>query len=316
MADTQEQATKIKPLVISRVFAAPRARVFKAWSTADHMKRWFSPDGYTVPEAEIDFRPGGVCAVCMRSPDGQDFWSRGTYIEISPPDRLVLTTSIADGGVPKFTAHTTVVFEDEGAGTRMTVTQAYELHDEAFRGAIDGAPEGWRTTLDKLEREVARIQSAPSRSVVHGMFTIERTYDARPAAVFYALTDRAAKARWFEAGGGWELLEREMDVRPGGRERVVGKWPSGMITAFDASYWDVVPDERLVYAYEMHIDGRKISVSLATVQLEPAGTGTRLKVTEQGAFLDGYDDAGSREKGTGTLLDRLGASLKGPAPGT
>lgn len=70
-------------------------------------------------------------------------------------------------------------------------------------------------------------------------------------------------------------------------------------------------NERLVYAYEMHIDDRKISVSLATIELKAVGVGTRLAVTEQGAFLDGYDDAGSREHGTGLLLDKLGASLKG-----
>jgi hypothetical protein len=60
----------------------------------------------------------------------------------------------------------------------------------------------------------------------------------------------------------------------------------------------------------MHLDEKKISVSLATMQLKAAGAGrTELKVTEQGAFLDGYDDAGSRERGTGFLLDKLGASL-------
>jgi uncharacterized protein YndB with AHSA1/START domain len=72
-----------------------------------------------------------------------------------------------------------------------------------------------------------------------------------------------------------------------------------------------VVNQRLVYVYEMRQDDRKISVSLATIELAPAGKGTRLKITEQGAFLDGYDDAGSREHGTGLLLDRLGASLQG-----
>lgn len=129
--------------------------------------------------------------------------------------------------------------------------------------------------------------------------------------MFRALSDKAAKARWFEGGDGWTAIEREMDVRPGGRERAKGRWPSGMVTTFDAVYFDVVPNERLVYTYEMHLDDRKISVSLATIELKPADAGTRLVVTEQGAFLDGYDDAGSREHGTGLLLDRLGASLTG-----
>jgi len=147
------------------------------------------------------------------------------------------------------------------------------------------------------------------RSVAHGEFHLERIYDAPVARVWKALTEQEAKARWFAAPGSWELLERQMDVRVGGRERLKGRWQSGLVTTFDAIYQDVVPNERLVYCYQMFLDDRKISVSLATLQLEPAGQGTRLKVAEQGAFLDGLDDAGSREHGTGNLLDALGASL-------
>jgi uncharacterized protein YndB with AHSA1/START domain len=72
----------------------------------------------------------------------------------------------------------------------------------------------------------------------------------------------------------------------------------------------VIPNERLVYSYEMHLDDKKISVSLATMQLKAEGGKTTLMVTEQGAFLDGYDDAGAREQSTSHLLDALGASLK------
>ena len=83
-----------------------------------------------------------------------------------------------------------------------------------------------------------------------------------------------------------------------------------MVTTFDAHYHDIVPDERIVYSYTMHVNGNKISVSLATIEFQKAGAGTLLVLTEQGAFLDGYDDAGSREHGTGYLLDALGASLR------
>jgi uncharacterized protein YndB with AHSA1/START domain len=101
-----------------------------------------------------------------------------------------------------------------------------------------------------------------------------------------------------------------MDFRVGGRERVKGGFDGGVTTTFDAIYHDVVPRERIVYTYEMHLDERKISVSLATLEIEPVRPGrTKLKVCEQGAFLDGYDDAGKREHGTGDLLDKLGASL-------
>jgi uncharacterized protein YndB with AHSA1/START domain len=308
-ASNPRTETTTKPVLVSRIFPAPRELVFQAWSSADHMKRWFSPVGYTVPEAEIDFRPGGSCTICMRSPEGQNHWSKGTYLEIVPPERLVFTSSVVVGDAPKFTAHTTVLFETIGKGTRMTVRQEYEIHDPDFMAAVAGAPEGWRTTLDKLEREIARIKDAPEHSIVHASFSLSRVYPAPPALVFQALSDPAAKARWFGGGDTYAVLERSMDIRPGGREHLSGRWANGLVSKFDALYYDVVPNERLVYTYEMHLDERKISVSLATMEIKPEGTGTRLTVTEQGAFLDGYDDAGSREHGTGFLLDKLGASL-------
>jgi uncharacterized protein YndB with AHSA1/START domain len=106
------------------------------------------------------------------------------------------------------------------------------------------------------------------------------------------------------------VIERVMDVRSGGRERVSGKWDSGVISTFDATYHDVIANERIVYSYVMHLNERKISASLATFELKPEGTGTRLVLTEHGAFLDGYDDAGSRERGSVFLLEAIGKSLE------
>jgi uncharacterized protein YndB with AHSA1/START domain len=91
---------------------------------------------------------------------------------------------------------------------------------------------------------------------------------------------------------------------------LVGRWAGGKTSAFGASYQDIVPNQRIIYAYGMKIDGVPISVSLATIEFRPAGSGTLLVITEQGAFLDGYEDGGSRENGTGMLLDRLAASLE------
>jgi len=152
------------------------------------------------------------------------------------------------------------------------------------------------------------------RSVAHGVFTIERTYPSvTPRRVFDAFATEAGKDAWFSGPNeNWDIVEREFDFRVGGRERLKGRWEGGLTSTFDAVYHDIVPNERVVYSYEMHLDDRKISVSLATLQLKRAGARrTTLSVTEQGAFLDGYDDAGSRERGTGMLLDRLGESLRG-----
>ncbi len=149
-----------------------------------------------------------------------------------------------------------------------------------------------------------------ARSVDHGTVVIERTYPAPPSRVFAAWADPAAKARWFVGPEGWKELQREADFRVGGHERLRGIFPGGRTSDFDARYHDIVPDERIVYSYGMHVDGKRISVSLATVELTPAGGGTRLTFTEQAVFLDGYDGAAGREQGTGMLLDQLGASLR------
>jgi len=154
-----------------------------------------------------------------------------------------------------------------------------------------------------------------ARSAVHGSFTLERVYDASPARVFQAWANIEAKARWFVGPADWQVLERTLEFRVGGRERLRGRKGSGVISTFDSVYLDIVPDRRIVYSYDMHLDETHISVSLATVQLEPEGGGTRLILTEQGAFLDGYDDAGSRERGTRVLLEQLGAALARQAAG-
>ncbi|MGO4834471.1 SRPBCC family protein [Rhizobiaceae sp. 2RAB30] len=146
-----------------------------------------------------------------------------------------------------------------------------------------------------------------ARSTAHATFTIERFYDARPARVFRALADPEAKRKWFVGPG--ELSRWEMDFRVGGRETNAGGPKEGPLHVFHALYHDIVPDERIIYSYDMHLDDTRISVSLATVELAAEGAGTRLTFTEQGAFLDGYDDVGSRERGTRELLDALGASL-------
>ena len=280
------------------------------------MKRWFCPTCFTVPKANVDMRVGGTFEVCMRGPDGVEHWSRGVFAEVSEPNRLVLDLHAEDShGQPLFRAYTEVTFTDVKGGTRMDVVQTYTFvrPDEAAP-MVEGAPVGWGQTLDKLEAELARMQGSDviTRSVVHATFNLERTYDATVEQVYRALSDKAAKSKWFSGDESrWRMIEREMDFRIGGRERLKGSWEGGVVSTFDAIYHDIIPNERIVYSYEMHLDDRKISVSLATMQLKPKGASrTTLIVTEQGAFLDGYDDAGSREHGTSILLDRLGSSLR------
>jgi uncharacterized protein YndB with AHSA1/START domain len=147
-------------------------------------------------------------------------------------------------------------------------------------------------------------------STQHATFVLERIYPASAARVFNAWADPAVKARWFAGPEEWKVLVREQDFRVGGRDRLKGVFAGGRVTSFDALYQDIVLDRRIVYTYDMHLDDARISVSLATVELVPVDGGTRLILTEQGVFLDGHDDSGSRERGTRELLNKLDAALQ------
>ena len=149
------------------------------------------------------------------------------------------------------------------------------------------------------------------RSTEHAAFVVERVYDASPDRVFAAWSDPQAKARWFHDPEG----EFELDFRVGGWERGRGTLPNGSEYAFEALYRDIVPDRRIVYTYDMFLDGIRISVSVATAEFKPERDGTRLVFTEQGAFLDGHEVPTRREQGMGSLLDALGQWLQSSRSG-
>lgn len=148
------------------------------------------------------------------------------------------------------------------------------------------------------------------RSVTHATFVVERTFDVPPARVFNAFADPKVKARWFAAPDDWGNTEVSMDFRIGGREINNGGPAGGPIHYFESEYHDIVADERIVYSYWMHMDEKLISVSVATIEFRPKGSGTHLVLTEQGAFLDGLDQVQTREEGTRQLMGALAAELQ------
>ncbi len=148
------------------------------------------------------------------------------------------------------------------------------------------------------------------RSVIHDTFSIERTYPAAPSMVLAAFASEEAKNAW----GDTDDIETpadaepsELDFRVGGRERFTIR-AEGSIYRYDALYYDIVPDQRIVYSYEMYTNGARICVSLATIEFAKAGDGTALTWTEQGAYLDGIDGVDVpvlRKEGTAEMLDGL-----------
>lgn len=145
-----------------------------------------------------------------------------------------------------------------------------------------------------------------TRSAEHGSFTVTRTYPVAPDQVFAAWSTQEAKARWFGAPGSTTY---KLDFRVGGAESNRGGPPGGPVYTYEATYRDIVRDERIVYDYVMECDDALISVSVTTVEFVADASGTTLSFTEQGVFLDGGDTPAIREKGTGELLDALGDAL-------
>ena len=142
-------------LVIDRVFAAPPALVFAAWTEPRHLAHWSGPQGFTTPEHSMDLRPGGRYRACLRSPGGEDHWVTGVYKTIEPPHLLVMTHAWEDGqGHPGPETLITIRFSQEGAGaTRMLFLQT-GFDSPASR---DGHNEGWSSSFDKLD---AHLRSA------------------------------------------------------------------------------------------------------------------------------------------------------------
>jgi uncharacterized protein YndB with AHSA1/START domain len=154
-----------RDFVITRIFDAPRELVFRTWTDAKHVARWWGPREFTIPVCELDLRVGGAYRIVMRGPDGVDCPVRGVFREIVPPEKLVMTVDCSDHSAewhdfldpardksqpPKFENLQTVTFEALGARTKLTILSRFPnaaIRDAALRL---GMTEGWSESLDKL----------------------------------------------------------------------------------------------------------------------------------------------------------------------
>jgi uncharacterized protein YndB with AHSA1/START domain len=152
------------------------------------------------------------------------------------------------------------------------------------------------------------------RSQTHATFVLERSYDADVARVWHALSDNTARDQWFTAGSAFSETEKTHDFRVGGHGIEEGQWHGGPTSRMFSTYTDIVEHQRIVFTYDMWVDGRHMSTSLTTIALQPDGDRTHLTYTEQGVHFDGLDTVEGREEGTNGLLDQLGVHLAELAP--
>jgi len=146
------------------------------------------------------------------------------------------------------------------------------------------------------------------RKAAHTSFTITRDLPAPPAAVFRAWSDPVARRRWTECHPSM-TREHSLDFRPGGVELNRITAPDGAVFLVEARFIEILPDQRIIYAYDYRVGDRRTSASLVTVEFAPAGRGTRMLFTEQVAFLDGHDEREERIEGTDEGFDRLELDL-------
>lgn len=145
------------------------------------------------------------------------------------------------------------------------------------------------------------------RKLTHTTFALEREYKAPVEKVFAAFSDPEIKAKWFDAPSEeWQNVGSSLEFREGGHEYSEGHFgEGGYVSRFDAYYHEIVDNLRIVYNYEMRVNGERLSVSLASLEFTPTGAGTRLTLTEQGTYFDDLDNTEQRKQGTEELLESL-----------
>jgi uncharacterized protein YndB with AHSA1/START domain len=143
--------TSDREIVATRVFDAPRERVFQLWTEPHHISKWWGPRGFTTTTQAMDVRPGGEWRFVMHAPDGTDYKNRIVYVEVVPPERLVYKHRGEDGDEPvQFLS--TITFAAEGGKTRLTARMVFDTPEARTLVAEKyGAVEGLRQTLERLE---------------------------------------------------------------------------------------------------------------------------------------------------------------------
>ena len=292
-------------LVISREFRAPRTLVWKAWTDPAHIVQWWGPHRFTTPRAEIDARPGGAVRFEMRGPDGRVYPSTGTVNEAVEPERLVVTTTLLQAGVAIAEIRQTVLFEDRGESTRVTLHAKVLRATDAATAALAGMREGWGQTLDRLASYATT--TASDREMV-----VTRRFHAPIEMVWDAWTSAARLEAWWGPQG-FTTTTSAFDLTPGGQWACTMHGPDGTDYPNLITFREIVHGRRLAYSQSGGRVGGPPMRFETTVVFERDEVGTR--VTFRALFASAaerrqvIEEYGAYE-GAHQTLDRLADHLR------
>ncbi len=294
-------STADRELVYTRIFDAPRALVFEAWTDPKHVVQWWGPTGFTTAIQEMDVRPGGVWRLVMRGPDGVDYRNRIVFLEVVKPSRLVYKHDPEPGSEP-VTFQTTVTFAEENGKTKLTMHQLFPsaaLRDHVVEKyhAVEGANQ----TLGRLAAHLLQMTAAWPDLV------LTRILDAPREVVFKAWTDAERLKHWWGPKNFTNPV-CEIDPRPGGAIRIHMRAPDGTVYPMTGVFREIAAPERLVFtSAALDKQGNALFEILNTVTFsEHAGKPKlTLRASVSWATAEAAPHLAGMEQGWNQSLDRL-----------
>jgi uncharacterized protein YndB with AHSA1/START domain len=296
------EAQADREIVAVRAVDAPPEAVWRAWTEAEHLARWWGPNGFSNTFDAFDPRPGAEWRFTMHGPDGKDYKNRSVFVAVAPPERIVFDH--LSGHLFRLTA----TFDDAAGKTRVTFRQTFETAAECAK--VKGfAVDANEQNLDRLEAEVKRMadEEAGTEPVA---VVLDRVIDAPRERVYEAWTTPEAMQRWF-APKPFELVVRQLDFRPGGRFRMAMRGPDGSDFPFTGRYREIVAPERLAWTGEFATGPAEQIGTVVT--FEAQGRKTRVHVRQTFHVVTPeirHAVAGANEGWTMTL-DQLAAHVTG-----
>jgi uncharacterized protein YndB with AHSA1/START domain len=320
IASDELKATE-REIVMTRVFAAPRAMVWGAFADPWQVSQWWGPKGFRSTMTEMDLRAGGKWRLVMHGPDGTNYPNEMTFLEVVPMEKVVLELTGGREGAAPVRFHKTMSFTDEDGGTRMTIRIEFATAEERDRNVREyGSIEGGRQMFDRLAAHL-QLKEKPAGEATHEL-SITRVFDAPRELVWRAWTDPEMAMQWsgpkqFPAfhvelgkkpGDRWRIGLRG---RPPGSDAAVEIWQGGVLKEF-------VPPEKLVYTYAwedrsavgLPKDGAPHDTTI-TVRLEEYGGKTTMHFHQ--AFFATAGERDGHNGGWSSSFERLAELVEAEA---